>query len=247
MRDKRIGGERPCICAPVVGENLEQIVSETEEIRRKAPDIIEWRADYFKDIGDPQRVEEVALAIRRIAGNIPVLFTVRSEKEGGHPAPIEESEKIRLLIEVCRKQFVDMVDCELYYGEDLVPLSEAAKKTGIRLVVSYHNFHSTPPKEELVQKMLKAESYGADIAKVAVMPTSPDDVLALFQATQEGRNRLRIPLITISMGGLGVVTRLTGWLFGSAVTFSVGQKSSAPGQIPIEELRAALRVVQKYV
>ncbi|GAJ41780.1 3-dehydroquinate dehydratase [Parageobacillus caldoxylosilyticus NBRC 107762] len=247
VRGKQIGGEQPCICTPVVGASMEQILLETEEICRKGPDIIEWRADFFKDICDTQKVLETALAIRKIAGEIPILFTVRSEKEGGNPIPLTETKKIQLLIEVCKSQVVDMIDYELLYEKELVSLRQVSKEYGIRMIMSYHNFSFTPQKEEIVQKMLKAESYGADIAKVAVMPTSPQDLLVLFHATQEARSQLSIPLITMSMGGLGVITRLAGWMFGSAVTFAVGQNSSAPGQIPIEDLKDAIRIVQKYM
>ncbi|WP_061579838.1 type I 3-dehydroquinate dehydratase [Saccharococcus caldoxylosilyticus] len=247
VRGKQIGGEQPCICTPVVGASMEQILLETEEICRKGPDIIEWRADFFKDICDTQKVLETALAIRKIAGEIPILFTVRSEKEGGNPIPLTETEKIQLLIEVCKSQVVDMIDYELLYEKELVSLRQVSKEYGIRMIMSYHNFSFTPQKEEIVQKMLKAESYGADIAKVAVMPTSPQDLLVLFHATQEARSQLSIPLITMSMGGLGVITRLAGWMFGSAVTFAVGQNSSAPGQIPIEDLKDAIGIVQKYM
>jgi 3-dehydroquinate dehydratase I len=247
VRGKQIGGEQPCICTPIVGASMEQILSETEEICRKGPDIIEWRADFFKDICDPQKVLETALAIRKIAGEIPILFTIRSEKEGGNPIPLTETEKIQLFTEVCKSQLVDMIDYELLYEKELASLRQVSKEYGIRMIMSYHNFSSTPQKEEIVQKMLKAESYGADIAKVAVMPASPQDLLVLFHATQEARSQLSIPLITMSMGGLGVITRLAGWMFGSAVTFAVGQNSSAPGQIPIEDLKEVLRIVQKHM
>ena len=75
----------------------------------------------------------------------------------------------------------------------------------------------------------------------------PGDVLVLLQATLEASQRVGIPLITMSMGGVGAMTRLCGWLYGSALTFAVGKSSSAPGQIPIEDLRAALKTIQRAV
>lgn len=148
---------------------------------------------------------------------------------------------------MCKSQLVDIIDCELLYEKELATLRQVSKEYGVRMIMSYHNFDSTPRKEEIVQKIMKAESYGADIAKVAVMPNSPQDLLVLFNATQEAQTRLSIPIITMSMGGLGVITRIAGWLFGSAVTFAVGQNSSAPGQVPIEELKEVLHIVQKYM
>lgn len=63
VRGKQIGGEQPCICTPIVGASVRQVLLETEEIRRKNPDIIEWRADFFEDLCDSQKVLETARAI----------------------------------------------------------------------------------------------------------------------------------------------------------------------------------------
>jgi 3-dehydroquinate dehydratase-1 len=80
---------------------------------------------------------------------------------------------------------------------------------------------------------------GADVAKLAVMPRSAGDVLRLLEITWEARNRFpRLPLCTMSMGRLGTLSRVAGFLFGSDMAFAVGQETSAPGQIPIAEARA---------
>ena len=99
----------------------------------------------------------------------------------------------------------------------------------------------------MVHRIIEAEVEGADIAKLAVTPQAADDVLVLLQATLSASQRVQIPVITMSMGGIGAVTRLCGWLYGSVMTFAVGKGSSAPGQIPIEDLRAALQTMQRAV
>ncbi|AGT32364.1 3-dehydroquinate dehydratase [Geobacillus genomosp. 3] len=241
-----IGGEEPCICAPIVGADDEQVLREAEEVCRKRPDLLEWRADFFRMIDDQDRVLATARALRSVAGDIPILFTIRSEREGGQPIPLDENERERLLAAVCESRTVDLVDYELAYGDRIADVRRMAEQCGIRLIVSRHYFDGTPSKETIVADMRAAERYGADIAKVAVMPKSPGDVLVLLQATEEARCELSIPLITMAMGGLGAITRLAGWLFGSAVTFAVGNQSSAPGQIPIEDVRAVLSVLQTY-
>ena len=82
---------------------------------------------------------------------------------------------------------------------------------------------------------------GAHIAKAAVMPNSQRDVLVLLNATLKARTEaLQIPIITMSMGKLGIVTRIAGGLFGSDITFAAGKEASSPGQIPIGKLRAAM-------
>ena len=56
-----------------------------------------------------------------------------------------------------------------------------------------------------------------------------------------------LPLISMSMGAYGSLSRMMGWVYGSTVTFAVGKSSSAPGQVPIEELRAVLATTRKAV
>ncbi|MBK4329426.1 type I 3-dehydroquinate dehydratase, partial [Enterobacter hormaechei] len=47
-------------------------------------------------------------------------------------------------------------------------------------------------------------------------------------------------LITMSMGKSGGVSRVTGRLFGSAMTFGTVGQASAPGQIAIAKLREVM-------
>ena len=66
----------------------------------------------------------------------------------------------------------------------------------------------------------------------------------LLSATLKARTEaLEIPIVTMSMGAEGVVTRLAGGLFGNDITFAIGKNASAPGQIPIGELRRAMAVL----
>lgn len=161
---------------------------------------------------------------------------------------MREDEKVQLIADVCKNRLVDLIDYELQYADAELPyLREVSRKYGVSMIISYHNFQATLRREEIIEKLLKAESLGADIAKVAVMPQTAEDVLVLLQATQDARTQVRIPVITMSMGGLGSITRMIGWVFGSAVTFAVGENGSAPGQIPIEELKTVLHIVQRSV
>ena len=89
------------------------------------------------------------------------------------------------------------------------------------------------------------EQAGADIAKIAVMPKELRDVLTLLDATLSAHNTLQIPLISMSMGGYGSLSRLFGWVFGSSVSFAVGEKASAPGQVPIEQLNTVVDIVHR--
>ena len=103
--------------------------------------------------------------------------------------------------------------------------------------MSYHNFEATPPKAEMNDLFETMNALGADVLKVAVMPRTPEDVLALLSATCTARRNTGKPVISMSMGGWGAVSRVTGTLFGSSATFASVERASAPGQFGVETAR----------
>ena len=249
MATKLIGeNRRPFICTPVVGVTTETIVEELEQVLAKKPDIIEWRADFFQHIADTVQVLAVANRIKEIAGELPIIFTIRSIREGGQPIPLSDREAIELNAEICRNTTVEYVDCELSNDPAYIQYLRAeATSHGTKIIGSFHNFALTPSRDELAKKFTAAEQFGLDVAKVAVMPQDLDDVLRLFGATLEAKKRLSIPLITMSMGQYGAISRMIGGVFGSSLSFAVGSKASAPGQIPIEDLQTVLDIVEKTI
>lgn len=93
-----------------------------------------------------------------------------------------------------------------------------------------------------LQKMYQA---GADIPKLAVMPQSKWDVLALLAVTLEMSQALECPIVTMSMSSIGMVSRLVGETFGSALTFGAIGQRSAPGQPGAKELSEVLEVIHR--
>ena len=242
------GGALPVIITPLVGATAQAILDEVAAIVPKAPDLLEWRVDFFAAIGDTQAVIDTALAIRRAAGGIPVLLTRRNVSEGGTPIPIDEAQVVAMYGAACAARCVEMIDYELSNAAaDLQRLREVSAANGVAMIMSYHNFQMTPDAATLDSKFAAAEKLGADVAKVAVMPQNEQDVLALLAATDRARQTIGVPLISMSMGGIGSLSRIMGWVYGSAATFAVGKSSSAPGQIAVEDLRTALAIVRKAV
>ena len=242
------GGKFPLICTPLVGRTMEKILAELAVVLPKQPDVLEWRVDFFEAIGDTAAVIAAAKAIKRAAGNIPVLFTRRSTIEGGEAIALTEAQVIAMYAAVCESKSIDLIDYEMANdAANIALVRSAAKANDIKLVLSFHNFSYTPGLETLASKFLTADQLGADVAKVAVMPRDLDDVLTLLTATRDASKKLRIPLISMSMGPYGAMTRLFGWTFGSALTFAVGASSSAPGQVPIEDLNTVLAILQKSI
>jgi 3-dehydroquinate dehydratase-1 len=236
----------PAVCAPLVARNRDALLGEAAAVVAKRPDLIEWRIDFFDAIADAHGVVETAAQLRQSTRGIPILFTRRSAREGGERIGIDEAQVIELYREVCASGSVDMIDFEMDNdARHLQAVREIGRAAGLPLVLSFHDFQATPTAAELVQRFERAHSLGAGVAKIAIMPRSADDVLTLLSATAQASRTVEIPLVSMAMGALGAVTRASGWVFGSAMTFAVGASSSAPGQMPIEDVRAAIDVLRK--
>jgi 3-dehydroquinate dehydratase-1 len=246
VRGRKLGGETPLICTPLVGRTRERVLAEAASVVAKKPDVIEWRVDFFDGISDTAAVLDTGRALRAAAGDTPIIFTRRSIKEGGQPIAIGDEDVVRLYDAVGATGLVDFLDFEMSNDAGQVQrVLESARRHGTRVILSYHNFGYTPGLDFLVQRFLEAERLGGDVAKVAVMPRDRADVLTLFAATSQAEAKARIPLISMSMGPLGSVTRMIGGVFGSALSFAVGEGSSAPGQIPIADLNVVFAVLRR--
>ncbi len=246
VRDKIIGGPDPVICLPLVAKEKSEVLGQAEELKQFNPDLVEWRIDSYENVADVDDSLGVLQALREKIGNIPVIFTCRIDAEGGFK-PISADIRLKLMQTAIKSGLLDLADVEMCNETAFIEnIKDVAKRNGTRLIFSYHNFDQTPDEAFIFDKLVQAQEMGADVAKVAVMPKDYKDVLVLLSATLKARTEaLRIPIITMSMGPEGGVTRVAGGLFGSDLTFAVGKEASAPGQIPIAELRQAMTVLYK--
>ena len=236
-----VGAGLPKIAAPIFGRTSEDIFRSARIVAAAPCDIAEWRADYFDGIFDRAAQLRILVALHDILGEKPLLFTFRTAKEGGIQEAFPAA-YIDLTVAAAKSGCVHAVDLEISTGDDLVrDCIGAAHRAGVAVIGSRHDFLATPPKDTLIAWLRKAQDLDADVAKIAVMPQSSADVLTLLQATNEMYcHYADRPIATMSMSALGAVSRLCGETFGSALTFGVADQSSAPGQLPVAELRAAL-------
>jgi 3-dehydroquinate dehydratase-1 len=175
------------------------------------------------------------------------IFTLRAKEEGG-AQPIPQSERHTLIESALRSGMIDIVDLELANDDPFLTfLMGTAKASAIPVILAFHDFNGTPENDDLLSKIDRRNSLGASIAKVAVMPRTPEDVLRLLQVTASVRRLYpSLPLITMSMGALGSITRVAGFLFGSDMSFALGKSPSAPGQIPMEDARKSTEMILRY-
>lgn len=246
VRNIEIGKGIPKICVPIVGKNSEEILESAKNIKKSGADLVEWRVDWFDDITDFSKTEEVLKSLREVLEDTPILFTFRTSKEGGEKS-ISESDYVKLNCEAAKTGLVDLVDVEVFTGDEYVKeIVDFASKHGVKVVGSNHDFDKTPEKDDIVSRLRKMQDLGVDIPKIAVMPKSKKDVLTLLQATEEmSSNYADRPIVTMSMAGLGAISRLSGEVFGSSITFGALGKASAPGQVGVEDLKIVLNLISK--
>ena len=246
IRNLELGTGIPAICIPNVGRTEEEILSLTRQHKKMHMDLMEWRADWFDDIERQERVTEVLREIRAVLDDTPLLFTFRTRKEGGARA-MDTKAYIALNKAVAATGMADLIDVELFTGDAIVKdLISFIHKHHTRVVASNHDFHKTPAKSELIYRLRKMQDMGADIPKIAVMPRSRKDVLTLLAATEEmASNYADRPIITMSMSGMGSISRIACEAFGSCLTFGSGDKASAPGQIHAQELHGLLKSIHQ--
>lgn len=244
VKNITIGEGMPKICVPMVGRDIPELIEEANFLKTIDFDVVEWRVDFFKDVTNIGKVKEALQIIRDILLDKPLLFTFRSAKEGGEKEVCEEF-YFELNKVIVKTKLVDIIDVELFKNEEHIKnLVNIAHDNGILVIVSNHDFQRTPPKEEIIYRLCRTEELGGDIPKIAVMPTSAEDVLTLLDATRIAKEKyIKGPIITMSMSGKGVISRLSGELFGSAITFGAAKKVSAPGQISAVELRKTLQIL----
>ena len=248
IRGVAIGEGIPKICVPIVGKTREEIVKAAEEIRTLPVDVVEWRADWYEEIFEADVVLDVLQELRRILGELPLLFTFRTKKEGGEKE-IDKKYYRTLNQLVAESGLADLIDVEVFSGDEVVnDLVRTAHENEVKVIGSNHDFEKTPSKEEIIRRLQKMQELDVDLPKIAVMPRKKEDVLTLLAATEEmNRKYADRPIITMSMAGDGVISRLCGEVFGSALTFGAAGQASAPGQIGVKELRQILTILHESV
>lgn len=203
-------------------------------------DLIEWRIDFFDQVEDAEKLVKTAKKLRQVMSEMPLLTTFRIHFEGG-VNKLSEEEYFDICRVLIKEKATDLLDLELFRKTSkLKEIIAEAHENNIYIIMSNHDFDKTPATSKLERRLTLMKTYGADIAKIAVMPNSARDVLNLLLATDNIKYKLNCPLITMAMGDLGKVTRISGEVFGSCLTFGTVGDASAPGQIESTNLKGIL-------
>ncbi|MCR5202243.1 MAG: type I 3-dehydroquinate dehydratase [Lachnospiraceae bacterium] len=246
----------PKIGASVTEEDQKSVIAAADIMVQKHVDFVEWRLDYFKQLENESVMNETLRRLNMSLEKLPLLLTYRSKAEGGK-GTLPKEKIWELLKKYAASPYVDMIDVEVFAGfdfnesidgyindnvidEETESFIADIKKSAV-VVGSYHDFDGTPEIIKIEAALKVMDLLGCDILKIAVMPKSNADVLTLMSAVNEMSEMVtKKPIIAMSMGKLGSVSRLICESYGCAATFaSVGQ-ASAPGQIESAKLRGII-------
>lgn len=238
VRGVTFGEGIPVIAVPVIGNEEGIILSEVTAAKGQT-DMLEVRIDAFLGIRDTERVSRILREIRG-AFDGPILFTLRTKREGGL-CDVNDAFYEEILTLAVTSGSVDLVDVEMAFGEIAERLIQKAHSRGVKAVVSQHDFANTPGSGEICDALRRMYGMGADIAKGAYMPRDAADVDRVLAAGLKANREFARPFVLISMGEYGQMTRTEGEVFGSCMTFACPEgKESAPGQINVADMRKLL-------
>jgi len=195
-------------------------------------DMLEIRVDTFAS----READALIRGIKRLRGyegadKTPLILTCRARSEGGvnNISPREKRSIFQALM-----PFVDYIDIELRKAGRFRDIIDEAVKAGVGVIISYHNFKATPTAARLEELIKKGKALGGGAVKIAVAVHSTAELKRLAGTLINHKG-----LIIIGMGPLGAASRVFFPLMGSLTTYGSITASSAPGQMPVAELKKA--------
>ena len=163
IKNLTIGAGIPKICVPLTGTTREKICQEAEDAKKAAADLVEWRADFFEELMNPEACQNVLEALAEILGETPLLFTIRTSEEGGN-ITISLEDYAACNINIAKGKKADLVDVEVMSNsEEKKKLVAELQKEGVKVIASSHDFHKTDSQEVLLKRFREMEKSGADI------------------------------------------------------------------------------------
>lgn len=245
IKGKTIGQGKPLICVPVMEPEADAVVSEVKALAERRVDMVEWRLDAFSKAKSPNAIREVLDRLEPYLKETILIYTFRSKKQGGllelSPEQIYDIHQVG-----AESGAVDFVDVEFFEARHAASEIRKLQSMGTHVITSHHDFGGTPEGEVLAMLLEQMAESPTDAVKLAVMPNSVEDVLTLLKQTADFHRRYPgCPLITMSMGKLGAVSRVAGETFGSCVTFGAAKVASAPGQIEVDVLDTILEALRQ--
>lgn len=230
---------------PITAKTKEQAIAQAKVIAaNQDADLAEFRIDLLDFAADTKQVIALGHELKKVLGNKPVIATIRTHNEGGQ-LTISDADYGKTYQAYLKQPFMDMLDVEMFRDQQIVKNTvQLAHDKKVLIVMSNHDFKKTPSEDEIIKRLLKQDELGADVLKIAVMPQNKQDVFTLMNATLKVSQLSNKPLLTMSMGKLGTISRIATANMGGSFSFGMIGEASAPGQIDVTQLKQLLKTVQ---
>ncbi|HDI2491954.1 TPA: type I 3-dehydroquinate dehydratase [Acinetobacter baumannii] len=230
---------------PITAKTKEQALAQAQVIANTADaDLAEFRIDLLSFASDTKQVIALGHELKKILGNKLMIATIRTKNEGGQ-LEISDADYGKTYQAYLKNPFMDWLDVEMFRDQKVVSeIVQKAHQKKVLVVMSNHDFQKTPSQDEIEKRLLKQDQMGADVLKIAVMPKSKQDVFTLMNATLKVSQQTTKPLLTMSMGQLGTISRVATANMGGSYSFGMIGQASAPGQIDVTKLKQILQTVQ---
>lgn len=217
---KSMNLDAPNIVVPAQCEKTLSAIAATPS-DEQAWDLIELRLDQFAPEPSPSAV--------------PLLLTPRHPDEGG----TERFDTPNSRIEATTPwlPYASAIDLEIAHAGELPELVRSAKDSGVLLVLSSHDFRTTPDRDTLADIVKRGADAGADVVKLATTTETPGDITRLLGLFEQFPDQ---QLSLMGMGKLGMASRLMAAACGSVLNYAAYGEATVPGQWPAEEFHRLL-------
>ena len=236
MKVIRLGSRQlmtPAVCGAVIGESVKAMDATLAKAIEQGADLVELRLDGLREqVGWEKLLHEKA--------KVPIILTNRAKREGGRFEGGEE-ERVRVILDGIDRG-VDCVDVELSTEKKFLnKIVQEAKRRGVSVMMSHHDFSGTPRVDALVAVAKRMVVAGCDIAKVVTFAETPNDALAVLDFLVEVQDEVGVPVIAFAMGDASRFTRISAPLFGCPIVYAGAGEATAPAQFDVATTKLLLR------
>jgi 3-dehydroquinate dehydratase-1 len=206
---------------------------DAQSIPKQADRAFELGADYVEirfDLLKPEQLQAAIDAARNIKGR--AVFTLRSKDQGGKFAGSEQ-QRVQWLRRLAEQKPM-LLDVELHALQENDELADFLERQKAPVLVSWHDFHQTPPNDELAYVLSEMRIY-SNYVKVVTTARDVEDSLRLLELYDTATG---LHPIFFAMGEAGVLSRVMCTVAGNApFTYASLEKAVAPGQLTVKQMR----------
>ncbi|KAF1983242.1 Pentafunctional AroM protein [Aulographum hederae CBS 113979] len=210
-------------------------------------DAVELRVDLLEDPESTKPgiptveflIEQVA--VLRSAVQTPIIFTLRTQSQGGK-FPDDDHEAAKELYQCALRLGLDFIDLEMTSSPELME-EVAAKKGFTKIIASHHDKDGNLSWKNgsWIQYYNLALQHG-DIIKLVGTAKSIEDNYALADFKAWAQQAHPTPIIAINMGPLGKLSRVMNG-FMTPVAHPLLGSAAAPGQLSAADIRRGLSLL----